>query len=47
MGHKRGYKNGYFKSNNLQSFVPQWMEGFSFQKYGLKAARRAPQFSKR
>jgi len=42
-----GYKNGYLKNKNQQPLVPQGFAGFSLQKYGLKAARRAPQFSKR
>ena len=46
IGHS-GYKNGYFENMNPQTLVLQGIPAFSFQKYGLKAARRAPQFSKR
>jgi len=42
-----GYKNGYFKKTNPQTIAPQGIPASKRKKYGLKAARRAPQFSKR
>ena len=45
--HCRGYNRGYFRSRSEKSQCFQWFQTTDYKKYGLKAARRAPQFSKR
>jgi len=42
-----GGKSGGNARLKPQSLVPQWFRSRVRKKYGLKAARRAPQFSKR
>ena len=42
-----GYENGYFENVKPQTPALQGIPAFKRKKYGLKAARRAPQFSKR